>query len=109
MLYPHTDAVLQEWVLRDMAAAPPEVALSAMENMFDLYVTGELATIFEAIPLPVIVVTGDLWPPNAEANRRHMHSFDAIILEKADHFLMMHRQEEFNRALEEAIRKLSEK
>ena len=31
-----------------------------------------------------------------------MHSFDAIILEKADHFLMMHRQEEFNRALEEA-------
>ncbi len=107
MFYPHTDPVLQEWVLRDMAAAPPEVAMSAMENMFELYVTGELATMFEALPLPVIVIAGDLWPPNAEANRRHMHSFDAMVLEKADHFLMMCRQEEFNRALEEAVASIS--
>ena len=32
MLYPETDAVLQEWILNDMAAAPPEVAMSAMEK-----------------------------------------------------------------------------
>jgi len=57
----------------------------------------------------VIVVNGDLWPANPEANRRHMHSFDVLVLEKGDHFLMMHRGEEFNRALEEAIRRFSEK
>ncbi len=109
MLYPETDAVLQRWILDDMAAAPPEVAMSAMENMLNLYVTGELATMFEEIPLPVILVNGDLWPANSEANRRHMYSFDVLVLEKGDHFLMMHRGEEFNRALEEAIRRFSEK
>jgi hypothetical protein len=36
-----------------------------------------------------------------------MHSFDAIVLEKADHFLMMYRQEEFNCALEEAVVSIS--
>ena len=38
-----------------------------------------------------------------------MLSYDAIVLKKADHFLMMSRQEEFNRALEKAILMLSGK
>ena len=38
-----------------------------------------------------------------------MFSFDAIVLKDADHFLMMNRPEEFNRALEKAINMLSEK
>jgi len=41
--------------------------------------------------------------------RESSRFYDAIILEKADHFLMMHRREEFNQAQEEAIRRLSEK
>jgi hypothetical protein len=41
-----------------------------------------------------------------EANRRHMFSFDAIVLKEADHFLMMDRPEEFNHALEKAIHKI---
>jgi pimeloyl-ACP methyl ester carboxylesterase len=32
-----------------------------------------------------------------------MFSFDAIVLKGADHFLMLDRPEEFNRALEKAI------
>jgi hypothetical protein len=36
-----------------------------------------------------------------------MFSYEAIVLKKADHFLMMNRPEEFNRALEKAIRMLS--
>jgi pimeloyl-ACP methyl ester carboxylesterase len=48
-------------------------------------------------------VNGDMWPVNYEANRRHMFSFDAIVLKGADHFLMLDRPEEFNRALEKAI------
>ncbi len=38
-----------------------------------------------------------------------MLSFDAIVLQGADHFLMMNRPEEFNQALEKAIHMLSEK
>ncbi|MEN6319301.1 MAG: alpha/beta hydrolase [Syntrophaceae bacterium] len=103
MISPQTDPQLREWILSDISSAPPAVALSAMNEMMTQYITGEAAKIFEQIRIPVITVNGDLWPINYEANRRHMFSYDAIVLKKADHFLMMDRPEEFNRALEKAI------
>jgi pimeloyl-ACP methyl ester carboxylesterase len=109
MISPQTDPQLREWILADVSAAPPAVALSAMNEMMSQYITGEAAKIFEQIRIPVITVNGDLWPINYEANRRHMFSYDAIVLNKADHFLMMDRPEEFNRALEKAIHMLLEK
>ena len=74
--------------------------------MMSQYITGEAARIFEKIHSPVMTVNGDLWPINYEANRRHMFSFDAIVLKGADHFLMMNRPEEFNPALEKAIQRI---
>jgi pimeloyl-ACP methyl ester carboxylesterase len=99
----NTDPQLREWILSDISAAPPAVALSAINEMMSQYVTGEAAKIFDKIRIPVITVNGDMHPINYEANRRHMFSFDAIVLKDADHFLMMDRPEEFNRALEKAI------
>ncbi len=109
MISPDTDPQLREWILSDISAAPPAVALSAMNEMMEQYITGEAAKVFEQIRIPVITVNGDLWPINYEANRRHMFSYDAIVLKKADHFLMMDRPEEFNRSLERAIHMLLEK
>lgn len=109
MISPQTDPELREWILSDMSAAPSDVALSAMNEMMTQYITGEAAKTFEKIRIPVITVNGDLWPVDYEANRRHMFSFDAIVLKNADHFLMMNRQEEFNVALEKAIQMVSGK
>jgi len=109
MISSRTDPQLREWILSDMSAAPPAVALSAMDEMLSQYVTGEAAAIFDEIRSPVVTVNGDQWPINYEANRRHMSSYDAIVLKGADHFLMMDRSDEFNRALEGAIRMILEK
>ena len=109
MISPHTDSQLRGWILSDISAAPPAVALSAMNEMMSQYITGEAAKIFDEIRIPVITVNGDMWPINYDANRRHMFSFDAIVLKEADHFLMMNRTKEFNRALEKAILKISRK
>ena len=109
MISPKTDPQLREWILADISAAPPAVALSAMHEMMSQYVSGEAATIFDQIRIPVVTVNGDLWPINYEANRRHMLSYEAIVLKGADHFLMMDRPEEFNPALEKAIRMILEK
>jgi len=109
MILPQTDPQLREWILSDVSSAPPAVALSAMNEMMAQYITGDAAKIFEQIRIPVITVNGDLWPINYEANRRHMFSYQAIVLKKADHFLMMNRPEEFNRALEKAIKILLKK
>jgi pimeloyl-ACP methyl ester carboxylesterase len=78
-----------------------------MTEVMTQYITGEAAKVFEQIRIPVVTVNGDMWPINYEANRRHMLSYDAIVLKKADHFLMMDRPEEFNSALEKAILMLS--
>jgi pimeloyl-ACP methyl ester carboxylesterase len=107
MITPHTDSQLREWILADMSAAPSAVAISAMNEMMSQYITGEAAKIFDEIRIPVVTVNGDLWPINHEANRRHMFSFDAIVLKEADHFLMMNRSKDFNRALEKAINTIS--
>lgn len=109
MISPQTDPKLREWILSDISAAPPVVAISAMDSMMSQYISGRAAKIFDEIRLPVITVNGDLWPINFEANRRHMFSFDAIVLKEADHFLMLDRPEEFNRALEKAIHTVIEK
>ena len=103
MILPGTDPLIRDWILSDMSAAPPAVALSAMNEVMSQYVTGELARIFDEIRIPVVTVNGDLWPIAYEANRRHMFSFDAIVLKEADHFLMIARAEDFNKALEKAI------
>ena len=109
MISSRTDPQLREWILSDMSAAPSAVALSAVNEMMMQYVTGEAAKVFDQVSAPVVTVDGDLRPINYEANRRHMRSYDAIVLKGADHFLMMDRSDEFNAALSKAIRMLSEK
>ncbi len=109
MFSPTTDSRLREWILSDMAAAPPAVARSAITELMNQYITGEAAEIFTEIPVPAISISGDQWPINYEANRRHMASYDAIVLKEAGHFLMLARPEEFNRALENAIGTISGK
>ena len=104
MIYTNTDPALREWILSDMSTEPPTVAVSAMKEMVNQYVTGDATKVFDSIHVPVITINGSLWPVNYEANRRHMVSYDAIIMKNADHFLMIDRPDEFNLALEQAIR-----
>jgi len=109
MISSNTDPKLREWILSDMSSAPPSVAISAMNEMMTQYINGEAAKVFKEIRKPVITVNGDLWPINFEANRRHMFSYDAIVLKEADHFLMMNRPLDFNKALDKAILMITEK
>ena len=104
-----SDSLLREWILADMSSAPPSVALSAMEELMSQYITKHAAQLFDEIRIPVMTVNGDLWPIDYEANRRHMFSFEAIVIKGADHFLMMNRSEEFNIALMQAIKAIVKK
>jgi pimeloyl-ACP methyl ester carboxylesterase len=77
--------------------------------MITKFITGEAATMFKDIRIPVIIINGDLEPIDYEANSKHMLSFDAVVIKKADHFLMMARPVEFNKELQKAILKLTGK
>ena len=106
MLLPSRDTLLNNWIIEDMSAAPQDVAISSMKEVLIQSVSGYASRIFEEIHLPVIVVKGDLWPVDYEANRRHMQSFDVFEIENADHFLMLNRFDEFNRVLKQAVERL---
>ncbi|SNB46272.1 alpha/beta fold hydrolase [Geobacter sp. DSM 9736] len=109
MISPRTDPSIRDWILSDISAASPAVSLSAMREMMSQYVTGEAAKVFDEVRVPVMTVKGDLWPVNYEANRRHMLSFDTIVLKDTDHFLMLTRPEQFNKALQQAIDRIARK
>ncbi len=106
MLLPAKDTLLSNWIIADMSAAPQSIALSSMKEYLEQSITGEAAKIFDEIHVPVIAVKGDMWPVDYKANRRHMHSYDAIEIKNADHFLMLNRPDEFNQALNQAIETL---
>ncbi|CCO23942.1 alpha/beta fold hydrolase [Maridesulfovibrio hydrothermalis] len=106
MISNSTAQSVRSWIVTDMSAAPSAVAISANHGYFDQYITGEAADIFKEVRQPVYCVSGDLWPINYEANRRHMSSFNAKILKGAAHFLMIARPKEFNMALNETIIKI---
>ena len=103
MMLPYDDPKLKEWILSDMSAAPTEVALSSMNSLLEEYMTGVASKKFEGIKVPVVAVNADMWPTDIEANRRHMDFFETITLKDTDHFLMLNRPGEFNRALDRAI------
>jgi len=103
MIRPGIDWDLKEWILSDMSAAPPKVALSSLNCLMSEYITGKAAKKFKGIKIPVVAVNADMWPTDIEANRRHMDFFETITLKDTDHFLMLNRPGEFNRALDRAI------
>ena len=108
MQLPNNDAQLNKWIQEDMSSASPIVAISAMKELMSKSITGEAAKIFEEISIPVMAVNGDMWPTDLEANRRHMSSFEAIVVKNSDHFLMMNRSDEFNKAMKQAIKSIVE-
>jgi len=103
MFRPDTDVAGRQWVLDDISSAPPSVALEALEAYLFEYVRGGIAKVFDDLKIPVVCVNGDLWPIDYEANRRHIKSFEAIIVPGGDHFLMLDKANAFNQALEKAI------
>ncbi len=95
------DLALVEQVSDDMASAPKEVAMSAFENLFAY--TTRLEAVLKTIDLPFYAVSSDLYPTNAEDNRKYVKSFEVKIMEGYGHFLMLENPEMFNRLLGETI------
>ena len=103
MLLPDKSPV-NEWVISDMSLADPRVAISAMNGSLGGYLTGDVAKLFDELDVPVVAVNSDLWPTDVEANRRHIKDFELIELDGLDHFLMLKAPEQFNPALEQAVK-----
>lgn len=100
---------LVEWVAEDMSSAPQEVAISAITNYLNSYVTGSITKTFENSNVPVFAINARLWPTDVDENRKHMKSFEVFYVEDSGHFVMQEKPQAFNQALDDVIKNILEK
>ena len=97
-----SDSALVEWVIEDMSAAPPEIAIAASLGSVDWW-HDELADALRDVRAPIRLINSDMNPTYVEAGRRYASSFDARVMTGVGHFVMMEDPETFNRLLEELV------
>jgi pimeloyl-ACP methyl ester carboxylesterase len=99
------DSALVDQVSADMSAAPPEVAISALEN----YISSNTAATLKEVRVPIRAINSDIWPTNLETNRKHAASFEMKLMPGIGHFVMMEDPATFNRLLHETLDELTGK
>lgn len=98
-LAPDSDPDLVDWIVADMSAAPPEIALDAMRHAL----TNEAAAItgLRKLTVPVVAINPDRPPTDVDALARH--GVRAVLIPGVRHFPMLEDAAVFNRALDETL------
>jgi pimeloyl-ACP methyl ester carboxylesterase len=94
-----SDPALVEWVISDMASAPPAIAVDALEHSFS-----NEGPVIEALPrisAPVVQISPDYEPTDIEALARH--GIRTVAMSNVGHFVMLEDPGQFNRLLEEVV------
>jgi pimeloyl-ACP methyl ester carboxylesterase len=92
---PSTDVALVDWIASDMAAAPPEIAIDAMQHAIENQAPaiGALAR----LKVQVAAINPDYRPTDEASLRRH--GVSPLIMSGVGHFPMLEDPDQFNRVL----------
>ena len=102
MFVPETDPELVEWVVNDMASAPPVVALSAGSNLLGW----DGREMLKEIAVPKWVIYSDYRKANTGAAERC--GMDVVMMSGVGHFVMMEDPETLSRLLGEIVEKCTQ-
>jgi pimeloyl-ACP methyl ester carboxylesterase len=105
MFLEETDSALVNRVASDMSAAPPKVALSAMENYFGT----DVQAILTEVRIPIRAISSDMSPTDLVTNQEHAASFELKLMTGVGHFLPQEDPATFNRLLHETLDELTGK
>jgi pimeloyl-ACP methyl ester carboxylesterase len=98
--FPSTsDPALVEWVISDMASAPPAIAVDALEHAF-----GNEGPVIDALPrisAPLVQISPDYESTDVESLASH--GIRSVVMSKVGHFLMLEDPDQFNRVLEQVV------
>ena len=97
---PNADPGLVDRVAKDMASAPPAVALSSLHNSFAnaAHIPADLA----ALKLPVVAINSDRDPTDHESLGKY--GVKAFVMPDSGHFLMLEDPPRFNRSLDSVVK-----
>lgn len=103
MFATRSDPKLVDRISRDMASAPPAVAVPALDDLLRYDQGAALA----AAKAPVRLINADKWPTDLAAVRRHNPKVELAVMPAVGHFLMIEAPDEFNHHLARAVKELS--
>ncbi len=104
MFIPTSNQALVDWVVTDMSAAPPEVALETIEKAITFH--REILTGLRELKAPIVAINPDYRPTDVEALRRYGVKF--LLMKGVGHFLMMEDHTTFNHLLGKVIEEFLE-
>ncbi len=102
MFTPSSDQALVDWIVADMSAAPPEIALLTLEKAVTF--EPEILTSLRNLKAPIVAINPDYRPTDADALKRY--GVKVVLVSRVGHFPMMEDPETFNRLLEEVIEEI---
>ncbi len=97
-----SDKALVDWVVADMSAASPEVALPVLEKAATF--GREILTSLRGLKAPIVAINPDYRPTDVEALKRY--GVKVVLVSGVGHFPMMEDPGTFNRLLGEVIQEL---
>jgi len=104
MFAPNADPKLVDRVAKDMASAPPAIALSAMHNSF--MNAGHIPADLAGLKLPVVAINSDREPTDHESLGKY--GVKAFVLPDSGHFPMLEDPPRFNRSLDSVIKRFQQ-
>lgn len=99
MFSPAAEDSLVAWVTEDMASAPPQVALGALESSFTYGRT--VTEPLHELEVPVVAINPADPPTDVASMERY--GVDVVLMPGAGHFMMMENPEGFNLILSEVV------
>jgi pimeloyl-ACP methyl ester carboxylesterase len=97
---------LVEQIVNDMSSSPPEVGISAMENLAAFDPIPYLTELKNNLKIPIWCINSDMYPTNVEGNNKLTHFFAVKLMKGMSHFVQLEDPETFNRLLEEVLSSL---
>ncbi len=104
MFAPNADPKLVDRVAKDMASAPPAIALSAMHNSFQN--AGHIPADLTGLKLPVVAINSDREPTDHESLGKY--GVKAFVLPDSGHFPMLEDPPRFNRSLDSVVKRFQQ-
>jgi pimeloyl-ACP methyl ester carboxylesterase len=104
MFAPNADPKLVDRVAKDMASAPPAIALSAMHNSF--LNAGHIPADLTGLKLPVVAINSDREPTDHESLGKY--GVKAFVLPDSGHFPMLEDPPRFNRSLDSVVKRFQQ-
>jgi pimeloyl-ACP methyl ester carboxylesterase len=103
MFVPASRPALIDEIVRKAQSIDPAVGLSAIRNAWAY----DAREALKQIRVPIVAVNADKFPTNLAGARKYAPQFDAVIVKGWGHYLMREDPAAFNRALEEALRRIA--